>query len=322
MSFDKLENLFNIKEFSVNQSLPLVLEPKENTFNLIEWISENRELINNRLLKHGGILFRGFNIENANEFNSFVNSYSANLVNYMERTTPRIQMSNNIYTSTEYPANQTIAMHNELSYSILSPKLIWFYSLIPPTLGGETPIADVRRVYNRLPNEIINKFKDKGWMLVRNYGDGFGPSWQEAFNTTEKSEVEKYCNEHHIEFEWKTGDRLRTKQVRQAVREHQNTNEMIWFNHISFYHIANLSPELKELFLNEFGLDNIPFNTYYGDGSNIEDEYIEQINLAFEQEKIEFQWEKNDVLMLDNYLVAHARNPFQGERKVLVAMGN
>ncbi|MGE7888620.1 TauD/TfdA family dioxygenase [Bacillus cereus] len=322
MAIQELKAYFNIKEFDMGKDLPLIVEPKKSSFNLAEWISNNRELINECLFEHGGLLFRGFNIQNSNEFNLVVNNYSTNLINYIERTTPRIQMSDNIYTSTEYPANQTITMHNELSYSIMSPEYIWFYCLIPPASGGETPIADVRKVYNRIPEETTNKFKEKGWMLVRNYGDGFGPSWQEAFNTNEKGEVEKYCQEHRIDFEWKTGDRLRTKQVRQAVRRHKETNEMIWFNHISFYHIANLPMELRELFLSEFGLDNIPFNTYYGDGSIIEDEVIEQINLAFEQEKIEFKWKRNDVLMLDNYLVAHARNPFQGERKILVAMGN
>ncbi|MFE3576473.1 TauD/TfdA family dioxygenase [Lysinibacillus sp. NPDC059133] len=322
MSFHKLQDYFNVNYSEKSQNLPLILEPKVNEFNLIDWISDNKELINKTLLERGGILFRGFNVNNSNDFSELVNNYSSNLVNYIERTTPRLQMSDNIYTSTEHPANQTIEMHNELSYSVISPQLIWFYCLVPPKVGGETPIADVRRVYNRIPEEIIKRFENKGWMLVRNYGDGFGPTWQEAFNTTDKTVVEEYCNQHEIDFEWKTDDRLRTKQVRQAVRKHKMTNEMIWFNHVSFYHVYNLSSELRELFLSEFGLENIPFNTYYGDGSIIEDNIIEQINLTFEQEKIEFKWEKNDVMLLDNYLVAHSRNPFQGERKVLVAMGN
>jgi alpha-ketoglutarate-dependent taurine dioxygenase len=36
---------------------------------------------------------------------------------------------------------------------------------------------------------------------------------------------------------------------------------------------------------------------------------------------ISFRWERGDVLLLDNYLVAHGRNPYEGPRKILVAMG-
>jgi alpha-ketoglutarate-dependent taurine dioxygenase len=35
---------------------------------------------------------------------------------------------------------------------------------------------------------------------------------------------------------------------------------------------------------------------------------------------VSFPWREGDVLMNDNMLVAHARNPYQGERKIVVAM--
>lgn len=39
-----------------------------------------------------------------------------------------------------------------------------------------------------------------------------------------------------------------------------------------------------------------------------------------EECKVVFPWQTGDVLMLDNMLTAHAREPFQGPRKVVVAM--
>ncbi|MNG41197.1 Taurine catabolism dioxygenase TauD, TfdA family [compost metagenome] len=34
-----------------------------------------------------------------------------------------------------------------------------------------------------------------------------------------------------------------------------------------------------------------------------------------------FDWRKGDVILLDNMLAAHARDPFEGPRKIVVAMG-
>jgi len=41
---------------------------------------------------------------------------------------------------------------------------------------------------------------------------------------------------------------------------------------------------------------------------------------VLDQQRIVFPWLTGDVLMLDNMLTAHARDPFEGPRKVVVAM--
>jgi alpha-ketoglutarate-dependent taurine dioxygenase len=156
-------------------------------------------------------------------------------------------------------------------------------------------------------------------MLVRNFSDGLSFTWQSAFQTEDKFAVEAYCREAGIETEWR-GDRLRTRQARQAVARHPVTGEMVWFNHATFFHISTLEPSMREVLLAGLEEDNIPNNTYYGDGSPIELSILEEVREAYRRETVSFAWQKGDILMLDNMLVAHGRNSYVGERRILVAM--
>jgi hypothetical protein len=86
-----------------------------------------------------------------------------------------------------------------------------------------------------------------------------------------------------IEFEWKPGDRLRTRQVREPMLRHPHTKELTWFNHITFFHISTLEPNLREAIMADFDEADYPNNTYYGDGSRIEPEVIEELREAYRQ---------------------------------------
>jgi len=316
------EGLVKVFDLQPETMLPLVVEPNLEDLNLPVWAKNNLEFIKTNLLKHGGILFRGFKLNTIVDFEQFISSVSSQLMHYMEAATPRSELSEKVYTSTEFPPDQSIALHNELSYVITSPMKIWFFCVKPANQGGETLIADVRKVFQRIDPKTTERFMQKGWMLVRNFGDGFGLPWQTAFHTVDKVVVEDYCRSAGIEFEWKDSNRLRTRQVRPAVINHPKTGEMVWFNHIAFWHVSSLEPKLREILLAEFKEEDIPYNTYYGDGSPIEASVINEIREAYRQETVFFHWHQGDILMLDNILVAHGRNPFVGPRKILVAMGD
>ena len=179
----------------------------------------------------------------------------------------------------------------------------------------------MRNVYKRLSEPIKSEFKKRGWMLIRNYNDGFGLPWQEAFHTSDKKEVEDYCQKNEITFEWKENDRLRTCQMRPAIITHPITGDTSWFNHMAFWHVSSLAPSIKEVLSRDFDEHDLPYATYFGDGGRIDDAIVEEIRAAYEAEKIVFSWQQGDLLMLDNILVAHGRNPYSGPRRILVGMG-
>lgn len=302
--------------------LPLVIRPSVVGLDPLAWARGHREMIEQRVHRHGAVLFRGFPIQSAEAFHAFVEAVVGELMEYRERSSPRHEEGNRVYTSTDHPADQRIFLHNEHSYARRFPLKLFFCCMQPSEEGGQTPIADTRRVLERVPAGVRAKFAEHGWMYVRNFGDGFGLSWQTVFQTSDPAEVEAYCALNGIECEWKPGNRLRTRQVRPATAVHPRTGERSWFNHATFFHVSTLPAEMRDGLLADFAEEDLPNNTYYGDGSSIEPETIDTLREAYRAETVMFDWERGDVLLVDNMLASHAREPFRGERRVLVAMAD
>jgi alpha-ketoglutarate-dependent taurine dioxygenase len=300
--------------------LPLLAEPAGPGVALAPWAASNRELIEQKLQRHGGILFRGFDLQGPEDLDTFIRAVSDASLEYRERSSPRTAVKGNIYTSTDYPADQPIFLHNENSYQKEWPLKIFFFCRQASEGGGETPIADVRKVLARIPADVRDRFAERNWMYMRNFGDGFGLAWKDVFQTTDKEAIEHHCREKGIETEWKDGDRLRTRAVRRALSRHPKTGELVWFNHATFFHVSTLEAAVREALLEEFGEGELPANTYYGDGSPIEPEVLDALRAAYHAETVSFPWQRGDLLMLDNMLVAHGRAPFSGPRQILVGM--
>lgn len=316
------EDLVRTSFLPGGRDFPLLVEPSVDGVNLTEYALGNRDFIEGQLDRHGGLLFRGFGLPTPEAFQDFVAACSHGALEYTERSSPRSRVSGNIYTSTDYPPNQPIFLHNEQSYNVTFPHKIFFFCVTASPVGGGTPIADCRRVLARIPAEVRERFERLGYLYVRNFGDGLGLSWKEAFQTDSRGEVEEYCRAHRIDFEWKDGERLRTRQLRQVVARHPRTGEESWFNHLTFFHVSTLVPEIRDALLAELGPEDLPNNTFYGDGGAIEPEVLDELRRIYHEETVVFPWQKGDVLMLDNMLTAHGREPFEGARKVVVGMAD
>lgn len=304
-----------------DETLPRLVQPALDGVELSAWVRSHREWLEETLPQDGALLFRGFGLKGLDDFEEFVAATGVELMQYMESATPRTELKDKIYTSTEFPADQTIALHNELSTLNTFPLKVWFFCVQPSERGGATPIANVHKVFQRIRPEIREKFIEKGWMLIRNFGSGFGPTWQNSFHLSDRGEAEAYFRRAGIDYEWLGGEQLRTFQVRSAVERHPQLGVQLWFNHVAFWHISSIEPELRELFRKEFEEHELPYNTYYGDGSRIEDDVVEELRQAYRQETVAFPWQIGDVLMIDNMLVAHGRESYSGDRKILAAMG-
>lgn len=312
--------LTNLELPPPNRSLPLIIRPSISQINLVSWLKENKSYLEDQLVTYGAVIFRDFPIKEIAEFEEIVIVIAGEPMEYRERSSPRTQLGKGIYTSTDYPSSQSIFPHNEHSYSQIFPLKLFFYCRQPGTEGGETPLVDIRNVYQRIDHQIRERFKHRKWMYVRNYNQGVGLPWQTVFQTTNQNVVEQYCRDVGIEYQWKDDGCLKTRQVRPAMARHPRSREMVWFNHLTFFNFLTLGKELREAMSDGFSEEELPNHTYYGDGESIEQEVLDHIREAYQKEMVFFSWQENDLLVLDNMLVAHARQPFKGPREVLFAM--
>jgi hypothetical protein len=99
-------------------------------------------------------------------------------------------------------------------------------------------------------------------------------------------------------------------------------NNALWFNHVGFWHESALEPAAREIMLEEFGEDGLPFNMFFGDGGRIPGEAVSAIHAAYEKETEAVHWELRDLLLIENVLCAHRRQASSTRRQVVVALGD
>lgn len=306
--------------FDETQPLPLVIRPAAGgPVDLLE-IAEQKDTLEKLLTRHGAILFRDFDVSAAATFNDFISKVSSDALFYSERSSPRHSVYKNIYTSTDHPEDKEIIQHSEQSYNMSFPRKIFFYCEQPSATGGNTPLVDARKIYQRIPALIVTTFEEKHYRYSRCFWQVMGTTWQTAFQTDQKDQVEDYCKRNDIHFEWHPGEVLKTYQVRRTTAYHPISGEACWFNHCMFFNVLSLDEETQEVLQDSFEPDELPNQTFYGDGQSIAPEVIHQLQQAYVAERAEFAWQKGDVLMIDNILVTHGRCSYKGERSILCGM--
>jgi alpha-ketoglutarate-dependent taurine dioxygenase len=316
---DTLEGLVRTTPLLPGKTLPLLIKPAAADLDPVLWVRENLAWIEARLREHGALLLRGFGISTVPRFEELALAICPDLFGEYGDL-PAEQGGEKVYRSTPYPASKIILFHNESSHMHRWPLKQMFFCVQPSLQGGETPIVDCRELYRALPDELTRRFAEKKLLYVRNFSEGLDVSWQDFFRTDDPAAVEDYCRRSGISFEW-TEDGLRTRQSAVAVTQHPKTGEPVFFNQLQLHHVSCLEPELREALGALFAEEDFPRNVYYGDGTRIEGSVMSEVSDAYWRTSVSFPWQTGDILLLDNMLVAHARQSFVGPRKIVVAMG-
>jgi alpha-ketoglutarate-dependent taurine dioxygenase len=285
------------------------------------WAAERRDALRAAVAEHGSLLIRGLDLRDAAETGEVFRQL-ADLMVEREAYAPRRRYSPGVYSSTKWPPHQTMCLHHELSYRTEVPGLMLFACLVAPAEGGATPVADSAAVLRALPAELVERFDRVGWTLIRNYNEDIGASIAESFGSGDRHAVEAYCRSNAIEFEWRPGNGLRTRQRRRAVVRHPLTGERCWFNQVAFLNEWTMDPEVRDYLVDTCGEEGLPFNTRFGNGDPIGEDIVRLINEAYEANTSREPWQAGDLMLLDNVRTAHGRDPFEGPRDVVVGMAD
>jgi alpha-ketoglutarate-dependent taurine dioxygenase len=286
------------------------------------WAAEHRDELRAAVAEHGSLVVRGLELREANVVAAVFQKLAAGLMTEREVFASREAYPGGIYSSSAWPPNQPMCMHHELSYTLEFPGLMMFACLRAPTEGGATAVADSPTVLKALPAKLTERFEREGWLLTRNYTDEIGVGYAEAFGTEDRGAIERYCRANAIEFAWHPDGGLRTRQRRRAVLHHPVTGQRCWFNQIAFLNEWTLEPEVREFLVDEYGAEGLPFNTYFGNGDPVGEEVVQLLNRVYEANTAREPWQAGDLMLVDNIRTAHSREPFKGERKVLVALAD
>jgi alpha-ketoglutarate-dependent taurine dioxygenase len=285
------------------------------------WVADHRDALRAAVAEHGSLLVRGLELGDPAEVEAVFRQVGTLMIE-TEGFAPRRTHARGVYSSSRWPPNEHMCLHHELSYVLDCPSLMLFACLEAPAQGGATQLADSQTMVQALPPGMVERFERLGWLLIRNYHDGIGASFAEAFGTDDRHAIESYCRNHAIRFQWQSDGALRTWQHRRAVVAHPLTGQRCWFNQIAFLSEWTMEPELRAYLVDIYGEDGLPSNTRFGDGDPIGAEVVRLINEIYEVNTVLERWQAGDLMLVDNVRTAHGREPYTGQRDLVVAMAD
>ena len=305
---------------------PLRIDPasagtEASPHGLMEHLTATKDL-SSLLTRAKAMVFRGFGVT-PETLDPIIDLLLPNRLAYIHGNTPRTKVGSNVYTSTEYPQEYTISMHNELSYAASWPSRLLFYCEREPGSGGATPVVDGAWWLESIDPHIVDAFS-KGVRYTQNLhaGVGLGKSWQESFETCDADMVTDFLDASGVDFEWRPGGGLRISQVRRATTRHPVTGAEVWFCQADQWHPATLGDETAAALAEIMPEEELPQSVTFADGSPIPAAYVTHIRERGLAEAVDVDWRRGDLMLIDNVLVGHGRRPYTGPRRVLVAMSS
>lgn len=320
----------NVQEISVEgqfeshgKIFPLILQCQDEAVSLEEtshWVQERTEELNTQAFQHGAILFRGFPLDDANDFDAFIRACGYPNFKYEESLSNavRVVKTERVFTANEAPSDVTIFLHHEMAQTPIYPSKLFFFCEHAAESGGATPLCRSDALFELMQQEIPQFARDceeKGLQytnVMPGFDDpnsGMGRSWQSTFRARTHDEAEARMLELGYTWEWLDDGSLKAvTPVLPAVRD-LGDGRKSFFNQL----IAAYKGWKDER--------NDPSKSIrHGDGSILDQEAVLKCAELAEQVTFDLPWQTGDVALVDNYVAMHGRRNFTGTRKVLASL--
>lgn len=314
---------------------PLFIEAKAGRFesrdDVLSWVNEHRPELDRLTVEHGGIWLRGFPLKSAEDFNAVMGLYPAFEGGYVAGGSPRKKVTGQVMESTQLDEEYKITLHSEMSYLRHYPARIAFFCRQAPPVGGETIIGNMREFMKRMPAELREKLEKHTIRQVRNLapaGISTGKavadhpdmvSWDVSFDTDSKEQVEADCSKLGLEAIWNDDGSLTLLGYMEPFVDHPQTGERLYHTNI---HTDGkiLGAKYAELDKRLLSKQKMPSGFTLDNGEALTSEEAQSIADTLASIEIAWPWQEGDVMILDNLLCQHGRNPFSGSREILTAL--
>lgn len=304
---------------------PLLITPPSDEVSATEasslqWISDNRKELHQLLIKHGAILLRGFPVDSSDAFERLLDHTDYENMPYIGGAAPRSQVTaSRIVTANESPASEKIPFHHEMAQVPTPPGYIFFYCDIPSPVGGATSIlhsAEICDTFFELNPEFASKVEQQGVRYIRvmpevtDANSAIGRSWKDTFQVETREQAEDAMRAAGMEWEWlDNGDVKTYTAILPAVRLDKETNRKVFFNSLAAVYTGwNDSRNKGETAV------------LTANGEHLDADVMTRLVEAMDEKCVNFKWEKGDVLWINNHTVLHARQPFDGDRRILASI--
>jgi hypothetical protein len=330
----------NVESYAGGEGLPVFITAVDDVLrtdlgSVVSWVRDTNEALDRLLSVAGAVVLRGFPITSTADFNGLVEHLPSTEFGYSGGNTRRDRIEGRVFEATALPATEKITLHQEMAYLPHYPSKLAFFCLQPSTTGGETIICDMRRVEKALDPTFVEQVRERGVLYLRNFRapgtttgypilDAFHKTWQEAFFTTDQAVAQEACEDMGLDFEWLPDGSMATSFRTTGFATHSITGAEVWFNHIhamSFVRdsISDEHYDQQEKFYSASSMIR-PFQVRFGDGEPMSESDVRAIYPVLDELTVAFPWESGDVMLVDNILTCHGRNPFTGSRNVQVAL--
>jgi hypothetical protein len=209
------------------------------------------------------------------------------------------------------------------------PPRIAFFSCRTAQEGGATTICDMRRVTGNLPPSVVDKISRLGIRNVRNYApyresgevirtNPDSVPWNRAFPVGSMEEVTDLCDRMGMQAIWRDDGSLTLINHIPGFSAHPLTDERIYRGNIHSGGLSTTSTtdaERKALHHRD-----LPSGHSLGDGSGLDADELAAFRAVIDEATVSWQWRDGDLMILDNLLVGHGREPYRGPRDQQVAL--
>lgn len=327
--------------------IPLALKPStldnnapslESVVSTIKSLQAQDNLLTKKLAVHGTLLFRDLPIHSAADFSKFAHAFGYSPHEIIGIVVDRPLLAPNVAPANEAPKEVLIYNHNESPQVPHAPEYIFFYSHRAPGIGGETPISSSLELFHRAQQEVpdfIAALAEKGILSKVTYKVDAqyagGSTLSQAFGktilpnddaATRKAKIEeqirRYARGPHTTWEWTdNASTLILTHRLPAIRTQPSTGLPTLFTGLAAYYKNFIAADAPSA-----GRGRNITTQLFGDGTPIPEKYLAKLAEITDEIRVLHKWQRGDVLVYDNVIAQHGRQPWGGEQEDRVVLAS